>query len=264
MLLVNKVNLGFGQANNQGIQWAIEKGASHVFLLNQDATIFPDTLRELLFGFESLRQTGIVSPVHFDGAGRDFDEYFFQYFLRSEIRNYLAGKLLKLNEPRQFIQTRFVNAAAWLVSTGCIKDIGLFDPLFFHYGEDRNFCHRAVYRGYQILIASNSMICHDRDSRVRSKNISASSRRQKELTNFLVDAANIRRNSINWFISKRIGRYVLLGFICGITLQLSKAHYNGKMAVGILKKWRPILNSRRRSFLGFRQKGTKGRQFEKE
>ena len=32
-------NLGFGRANNVGIQWAYDNGFEHIFLLNQDACI---------------------------------------------------------------------------------------------------------------------------------------------------------------------------------------------------------------------------------
>ena len=40
-------NLGFGKANNIGITKALEQGADYVFLLNQDAWIFPDTISSL-------------------------------------------------------------------------------------------------------------------------------------------------------------------------------------------------------------------------
>ena len=39
VLIENQENLGFGQANNIGIRYALEHEATHVLLLNQDAWI---------------------------------------------------------------------------------------------------------------------------------------------------------------------------------------------------------------------------------
>lgn len=253
IVLENDRNLGFGQANNMGIQYAMNNSAEYVFLLNQDARIFSDTLLSLVEGFEKFQNIGIVSPVHLDGSGKNFDELFFQYLGKSDLKPFLLQKILHGNEKKLFVQTRFVNAAAWLVSVKCLKDIGLFDTLFFHYGEDRNLCHRVVYRGYGILIATDSFICHDRDSRLRKTNLSGKAKIRKELTGFLVDASNIRRSNINWFIFKRILRYGLLAVVTAITLQFKLAFFNAAMAVGILKNWVPIIKSRNRSFKGGRQ-----------
>ena len=40
----NETNLGFGRANNIGLRFAIEGGYSHVYLMNQDAWVEPDTI----------------------------------------------------------------------------------------------------------------------------------------------------------------------------------------------------------------------------
>ena len=43
-----------------------------------------------------------------------------------------------------YYEVDFVNAAAWLLSRECIDKVGLFDSLFFHYGEDVNYCQRLI------------------------------------------------------------------------------------------------------------------------
>ena len=59
----------------------------------------------------------------------------------------------------------FVNAAAWLISKDCLSVIGGFDPLFFHYGEDENYCQRARFHNIKIGIANFALIKHDREKR---------------------------------------------------------------------------------------------------
>ena len=47
-LLKMTSNLGFGKANDIGIRQALENGADYIFLLNQDAWIFDDTILSLV------------------------------------------------------------------------------------------------------------------------------------------------------------------------------------------------------------------------
>src|SRR5699024_4123474 len=62
-LIENNTNLGFGQANNIGMQIALKKQADYVFLLNQDAYIYPDTIIKLLSVLKQHPEYGIVSPL---------------------------------------------------------------------------------------------------------------------------------------------------------------------------------------------------------
>ena len=46
-------NFGFGKANNIGLKHALEKGYEYVYLLNQDAWVYPDTLGVLMEAMEN-------------------------------------------------------------------------------------------------------------------------------------------------------------------------------------------------------------------
>jgi len=72
-------NLGFGRANNIGIDYAQEHAFDYVFLLNQDARIEPDMLRRLVTAAEANREYGILSPVHLNGRGDATDFGFSEY-----------------------------------------------------------------------------------------------------------------------------------------------------------------------------------------
>ena len=63
-IIESKTNLGFGQANNKGIRYALDNGCDYVFLLNQDAWIEKDSIN-LLVKTHSLNESyGILSPMH--------------------------------------------------------------------------------------------------------------------------------------------------------------------------------------------------------
>lgn len=165
-LIESKVNLGFGKANNIGIDRALKNGADAVFLLNQDTWIYQDSIKnmaEKLFGNPSI---GIVSPMHLSPDEVTLDNNFNTYYSRFK----------EENESNAIRIVSFVNAAAWLVSKECFKKVGYFDPVFNHYGEDRNFCDRLRYHKFKIGIVKNAAICHDRIVKLSSTKIELQSK----------------------------------------------------------------------------------------
>jgi GT2 family glycosyltransferase len=151
-LIQSKENLGFGKANNIGIDYALKNEADYVFLFNQDTWIFDDTISNLVAVAQNNPSFGIVSPMHFSGDEKTLDEGFVTYYNRKA----------EVNSDENITTVPFVNAAAWLVSSTCLRKVGGFEPLFGHYGEDRNYCDRVLYHQFQIVIAENAKICHDR------------------------------------------------------------------------------------------------------
>jgi GT2 family glycosyltransferase len=156
-LIENKDNLGFGKANNIGIRYALANNADYVFLLNQDAWIEPETLNELVSVFQLFPKTGLVSPVHLMGTGLELDFNFSNY-----IKYKTLNEIIKVRQNIILCETDFVNAAAWLLTAECIRNVGGFDPLFVHYGEDKDFCQRLKFHKYEIKIGLKSIIYHDR------------------------------------------------------------------------------------------------------
>lgn len=152
-LIRSDENLGFGRGNNAGIRYALGQGATHFFLLNQDAWIYPDTVERLL-GAEDDR-SGILSPVHLDGSAERMDEAFKRYLFGDAAATRDDGLLLGgLTSPRE---ARFINAAAWLLPLRTIEAVGGFDPLFHHYGEDNNYCQRVLHQSLTIRVVPQAL-----------------------------------------------------------------------------------------------------------
>lgn len=64
ILIESQKNLGFGQANNKGIRYALDHGCDYVFLLNQDAWIEPSSIEILVKIHGKNGKFGILSPIH--------------------------------------------------------------------------------------------------------------------------------------------------------------------------------------------------------
>ena len=204
-LIQSKENLGFGKANTIGIAFALKKGADAVFLLNQDTWIYENTISNLVEALFENPNLGIVSPLHYSADEKTFDENFNTYFNRFE----------KEEDSESIRIVPFINAAAWLVSKECFNKTGYFDPIFSHYGEDRNFCERVKYHGFKIGVVKNSAICHDRIVKLNPDKIELQSK-------YLVLNQMINCNN-SLFISVFLGLKSVFG--------LSKFHFSNQGAL---------------------------------
>jgi len=160
-LIKNEENLGFGKANNIGLKLAYQRGYQHFFLLNQDAFVLKDTLKVLVEQLDKENKYGILSPVHFANEHSEIDPDFEKYLRKGSKQGYHA---IRNKEKTGVIKVPFVNAAAWMISRGCLERVGLFHPAFFHYGEDLNFVHRLLHQGLKIGVVANTGIVHQRAS----------------------------------------------------------------------------------------------------
>ena len=180
VLIKKHENLGFGKANNVGFMYALENKFDYVFLLNQDAWIETDMLEKLIVAAENSQDFGIISPVHLSSDGTSLDHGFADY---SNIKT-----IDQLPQPsNKLVELPFVNAAFWLLPIETVKNIGGFSPLFFHYGEDRNYILRTTFHNYKIGYLPNAFATHDRQNR----EVSTSAFLHAEYVYFLSELANI-------------------------------------------------------------------------
>lgn len=156
-------NLGFGQANNFGIKIALENHCDFVYLLNQDAYVYPDMFEELLktyFEAISNLNVGIISPLHLYRDGEHFD-FQFKGYMYNIAPNMTEDALLSRIKP--YYEVEGVPAAGWLLPRKTLENIGGFDPIFFHYGEDHNYFQRTKYHGMMTIVVPSAKMIHDRD-----------------------------------------------------------------------------------------------------
>lgn len=163
ILFENKENLGFGKANNIGLKYAIENDCDYVFLLNQDACVYPGAIEKLILAHKEAPKFGVISPIHLDGTGNRFDSKFFLYLTQSHGIKMIYDRIIHNKSSSVPYETKFVNAAAWLITKECLTKVGGFDPIFPHYGEDNDYLRRVREKGFKIGICSTGFINHNRD-----------------------------------------------------------------------------------------------------
>lgn len=162
-LIRNKENLGFGQANNIGLQKALDKKYEFVYLLNQDAWILKDTFEHLINASEAHPEYGVLSPMQMKADGLHFEEKFRSYIIpHHQVFSPSLTEDMFFQRVKDVYEVSFVMAAHWLITSKCLSTVGGFSPTFPHYGEDDNYLNRTNYWKFKIGIVPSARAVHDR------------------------------------------------------------------------------------------------------
>ncbi|MBB4806606.1 GT2 family glycosyltransferase [Chryseobacterium defluvii] len=159
----SKENLGFGKANNIGIEEAYKKGADFFYLMNQDAWLYENSLEKLLEVYNSHQnkeEIGIISPMHIDGTEKQLDIFLDKYIATNFEKTRLISDLY-FQTLKPYYEISFINAAHWFLPKKTIEIVGGFNPYFFHYGEDNEYVNRLHFHKKKILLAPGSKVVHD-------------------------------------------------------------------------------------------------------
>lgn len=161
-LIQSEKNLGFGKANNIGIEKAYQKGADFFYLMNQDAWIFNDSVEQLLNVYHlhpDKEEIGILSPMHIDGTGKKLDIFLDKYIAHNFETRLISDLYFQTLQPCYEIS--FINAAHWFLPKETIETIGGFNPYFFHYGEDLEYVNRILFHKKKTFLVPQSKVIHD-------------------------------------------------------------------------------------------------------
>jgi len=148
-LILNKKNLGFPAAVNQGVRWALKRGAEKIIFLGFDTRTEKDWLKNLIKASQEFSQAGIV---------------------QSKILLYPSKKIQSLGNRIHFLgfgypsaklqkKLDYASGTAMLVKKEVFKRIGFFDERLM-FMEDLDFGWRARRVGFEIRLAPQSVVHH--------------------------------------------------------------------------------------------------------
>lgn len=168
-ILVNPKNLGFAQGNNAGMQYAFDRGADYVLLLNNDTTVDPGFIAPLEERFRRSPRTGAVTSKIYYQTGANQSPGTHQDTLWAaggQIRWWLGqarcrgqGQL----DRGQFDRAERVDYAqgcSMLISRTALAAAGGLDNSFFAYFEDSDWSLRCRAAGFDIWYEPSSVVWH--------------------------------------------------------------------------------------------------------
>lgn len=156
-------NLGFGRGSNLGIEWALtHSSCKYIFLLNNDAVVLPDSIQRLEEAMQTWPDVGLMAPrIAF------LDDPSTLWYGGGEIdwrraSAFTPGYRLYARAPLAMTErdVTFATGCALFVRRSAATRLGGFDPRFFMYEEDTEFCLRAVAQGFRIRYVPRSLVLH--------------------------------------------------------------------------------------------------------
>ena len=162
-------NLGFTGGHNHALQ--IRQGR-HALLLNSDTIVHPGAISTLLAYLENNPPVGIVAPKLLNPNGSlQMSCRRFPNPIAALFRNTPIGKMFPNNRfTREYLmsdwshdkprEVDWVSGAAFLVRHEVMDKIGYFDPEYFMYCEDVDWCFRTWEAGYRVVYLPEAVITH--------------------------------------------------------------------------------------------------------
>lgn len=160
--LVLPKNVGFGAACNMAIRQVLnEQNCDYVFLLNNDATVHAQTLDKMLQAARQQPEAGILGPKIYYSQRHDVLWYAGARCRRGVLAAADTGRgQVDVGQFDTRQEVDFVFGAAMLIHHSVFAEIGFFDPRFFLYLEDMDFCLRAQKAGFRLLFVPNAIVWH--------------------------------------------------------------------------------------------------------
>ena len=160
-------NLGFGRANNQGLEQAKGK---YVFFLNSD-TLLKNNAIKMLYDFAEHYQgrLGALGCILEDRQGNRIHSFGKFPKMSDDFRKFLWIPILKglhlyrqpvINYPEQWMKVDYITGADLFVSRQVLDECGAFHPAFFMYYEESEMEHRFKVHGYDNVLLNGPRIVH--------------------------------------------------------------------------------------------------------
>lgn len=154
-------NLGAPKASNIGFEHALAQGADYVLRLDSDTIVSPGFLEPLVEKAEEDPTIGVVSPKIYY-----YDPPDLIWYAGVDAHPWHFGSVNDLNNTRDSKvshQSRVVDyvwGAAMLISREVLEKTKGFDPDFFIYYEEIDFCLRVKAMGFDLFYVAESEIWH--------------------------------------------------------------------------------------------------------
>ncbi|MBA8818992.1 GT2 family glycosyltransferase/glycosyltransferase involved in cell wall biosynthesis [Ochrobactrum sp. P6BSIII] len=160
-ILRNEANLGFTKTSNRGI---LEAGRDDVILLNSDARVTPGWLDGLLMAAASSPRVATVTPMSDRAGAFSAPKIGNDNELPVGVDEIAFAKSFRRTSSGVYPVVPTGNGFCLFIKRACIDEVGNLDSEAFPrgYGEENDFCMRALHAGWKHIIDDRTYVFHDR------------------------------------------------------------------------------------------------------
>jgi GT2 family glycosyltransferase len=145
-------NLGYSMAYNLAMPYAFHEGCEWLIWSNNDIFIEAGSLAKLVCAAQIDKDIGILGPALFSW---DSDEP--HPFMVGNYPHALAAVRSQAKTP---VEVDWVEGSFPMINRRCIEDVGPLDPYLYLGWEDADFCRRARYHGWRVVLVPNAIVHH--------------------------------------------------------------------------------------------------------
>lgn len=157
-VIENKKNIGFAQGNNTALP--ITRG-KFVLLLNTDTTVDPRFLTQLVESIQRDESIGVVQPKVLLASEKERIDSVGAFFLPTGLLYHFGREKIEMmpqySHPMKIFTAKGV---CMLIRKSVIDNIGLFDPDYFAYFEETDFCMRVWLSGFSVWYEPKARVYH--------------------------------------------------------------------------------------------------------
>lgn len=159
IVLRSERNLGFSGGNNIGLRYARSNGFDFALLLNNDTTVEPQALTELMSAVQAKQEVGLAAPViHYYAEDRAV------WFAASRMDLRRGEAVHDNRQPPGRDATPYdvpwLTGCALLVRMTALAALGGLDERYFLSWEDVDFSLRAAAAGWKLAVVPSARIYH--------------------------------------------------------------------------------------------------------
>jgi GT2 family glycosyltransferase len=158
-ILETKTNLGFGRACNLGLNFIYQQNPQAiVWLINPDAYFKSVDLTILSNLFDKYPQISILGTTIYTPTG---DLWFGGGRFIRALGAIITTNLFTDSDNNFYIDSDWVSGCSLLINLKNFLECPQFDPQYFLYDEDFDFCRRYAQQGHQIAITNKISVIHE-------------------------------------------------------------------------------------------------------
>jgi len=229
----NKINVGFGKANNQGLE--IAKG-QYILLINPDTLVKENTLETMIKFHKDNPTVGIAGCKVLNPDGtlqlacrRSFPRPWVSFTKVSGLsrmfpksRVFAQYNLTYLDE-NESNEVDAISGSFMMLKKEVYEKVGGFDKDFFMYGEDLDLCYRIQQAGYKVFYVSSTEIIHYKGESTKRSTI---------------DETKVFYGAMQLFVRKHLSSSILVGLILQFAIFVRKllafANVNKFIILGVI------------------------------
>ncbi|MBW4554975.1 MAG: glycosyltransferase [Trichormus sp. ATA11-4-KO1] len=160
-------NIGFGNACNLGIQYIFNQDKQAIiWIINPDAYLPKNYLAEVNIFFNSHSELSILGTIIYTPK----DEVWFAGGRFIPRTGAILHEDLLTHTDKSYVTCDWVSGCSLIINLRKFSATPLFDPAYFLYYEDFDFCQRYAHQGHVIAVTKHFNVIHQPSS-ITNRNV---------------------------------------------------------------------------------------------